>query len=67
MFSSNSEGLGCVKIILVSSANSVSLDKLDRLFIEPGKSLMKGEKATDPKLNLVGFLTLLFPSPKNNF
>jgi len=40
MFSSNSEGLGCVKIILVSSANSVGLDKLDRLFTEPGKSLM---------------------------
>jgi hypothetical protein len=30
-------GSGCVKIILVSSANSVSLDKLDKLFIEPGK------------------------------
>jgi hypothetical protein len=33
-------GLGCVKIILVSSANSVSLDKLNKLFVEPGKSLM---------------------------
>jgi len=38
--SSNSEGLGCVNVILVSSANSVSFDKLDKLFVDPGKSLM---------------------------
>jgi hypothetical protein len=33
-------GFGCVKIKLVSSANSVNLDKLNKLLIEPGKSLM---------------------------
>jgi hypothetical protein len=40
MSSSNSVGLGCEKIILVSSANSVSLNKLDKVFIAPDKSLM---------------------------
>ena len=37
LFALNSEGFGCVKIVLVSSANNVGLDKL---FIEPGRSLM---------------------------
>jgi len=41
----NSVRFGCVKIILVSSANSVGLDNL---FIEPGKSLMYRRKSNAP-------------------
>jgi hypothetical protein len=33
-------GLGCVKIIPVSSANNVNLEKLGKLLIEAGISLL---------------------------